>query len=104
MKIAVIKTGSKQYLVSEGNTVKVEKLTAPEGASINIGEVLLAATDKATKVGTPYVEGAQVKATVLRHGKREKIMGVKMKPKKRYRRLFGHRQHFTELEIKKVTV
>lgn len=102
MKSAVIKTKGKQYLVSEGDKIKVEKLTVPIGAAVKFEEVLLAVSDKEITVGTPTVKEANVEAMVVRHGKGKKIMGVKMKPKKRYRRLFGHRQQFTELEIKKI--
>src|SRR3989338_2160045 len=104
MKTAIIKTGGKQYLVNEGDRIKVEKLVAEEEAAIKFDEVLFAATEKTVKTGTPRVTDAYVEATVVRHGKGKKIMGVKMKPKKRYRRLFRHRQQFTELEIKKITV
>lgn len=99
MKSAVIKTGGKQYLVSEGDTIKVEKLAADAAQAVDFTEVLLTATDKTITVGQPLVAGARVAATVLRQAKRPKVTGVKMKPKKRYRRYFGHRQSFTEVEI-----
>lgn len=99
MKSAIIKTGGKQYFVQEGDKVKVEKLPVAAGKKTNFPEVLLTSTDKVTKVGTPLVKGAVVEAKVLKHGRHAKVTGVKMKAKKRYRRLFGHKQHFTEVEI-----
>lgn len=102
MKSAVIKTGGKQYFVKEGDKVKVEKLPVAAGKKTNFPEVLLTSTDKITKVGAPLVPGAVVAAKVLKHGRHKKVTGVKMKAKKRYRRLFGHKQHFTEVEITKI--
>lgn len=102
MKSAVIKTGGKQYLVSEGDTLKVEKLSEKLESEVTFKEILLTTTDKATKIGTPHVKGATVEAHIVQHGKHPKVTGVKMKPKKRYRRYFGHRQSYTEIEIKKI--
>jgi large subunit ribosomal protein L21 len=76
---------------------------AEEGKKINFDEVLLTATDKTVTLGTPLLKGAKVEAKVVRHGRHDKVWGVKMKPKKRQRRLFGHKQHYTEVEITKVT-
>lgn len=101
-KIAVVKTGGKQYLVTEGQTLKVEKLPGEEGKSVSFDYVLLAATPKTTVIGTPRVKGAKVEAKIVRQGRAKKVVGVKMKAKKRYRRYFGHRQPFTEVEIKKI--
>ncbi len=102
--IAVIKTGGKQYLVSPGDKIKVELLEAEEGKEITFGEVLLClpASRQATdglQIGTPLVTGAKVTAKVLTHGKGEKLIIFKYKPKKRYKRKIGHRQQFTEVEI-----
>lgn len=99
MKTAVIKTGGKQYLVEEGDKVKVEKLPVAEGKKTTFKEVLLTATDKTTKIGTPLVKGATVEAKVVKHGRLKKVFGVKMKAKKRSRKLFGHKQHYTEIAI-----
>ena len=99
MKTAVIKTGGKQYLVSEGNKLKIEKIPTDAGKKTTFKEVLLTATEKTTKVGAPLVKGATVEATVIQHGRSQKVTGVKMKAKKRNRKYFGHRQHFTEVEI-----
>ena len=100
--IAVIKTGGKQYLVSPGDKIKVEALDIEEGKNATFEEVLLCDKDgegKAVKIGMPTVKGATVTAKVLRHGKGEKLVIFKYKPKKRYKRKIGHRQTFTEVEI-----
>lgn len=100
--IAVITTGGKQYIVSEGTKLKVEKLPTEAGEKIVFDEVLLTANDTTTTVGTPVVAKAAVEAKVVGHGRRDKLFGVKFKAKKRYRRVFGHRQSFTEIEISKI--
>lgn len=102
MKTAVIKTGGKQYLVEEGDKVKVEKLPVDEGKKAVFAEVLLTTTEKTTKIGTPLVKGATVEAKVVKHGRHQKVFGVKMKAKKRSRKLFGHKQHYTEVAITKI--
>jgi len=102
MKTAVIKTGGKQYLVQEKDKLKVEKLSVDEGKKTTFKEVLLTATSKTAKIGTPLVKGATVEAKVLKHGRHQKITGVKMKAKKRSRKLFGHKQHYTEVEVIKI--
>jgi large subunit ribosomal protein L21 len=102
MKTAIVKTGGKQYLVREGAFVKVEKLPAKVGEKVQFNEVLLAATEQTTKVGTPTVAGASVEAKVTAQSRARKVFGIKMKPKKRYRRLFGHRQDYTQVEITKI--
>lgn len=103
MKSAVIKTGGKQYLIAEGQKIKVEKLDLEAGKKVVFDEVLLTTTDKTTTIGTPVVKGAKVEGTVVTQGKHAKIHGVKFKAKKRYMRYFGHRQPFTEIEINKIT-
>lgn len=99
MKSAVIITGGKQYLIAPGDTLKVEKLPGKAGDKISFDQVLLVATEKTAKVGQPLLAGATVAAEIVRHGQRPKVTGVKMKPKKRYHRYFGHRQPFTEITI-----
>ncbi len=94
---AIIKTGGKQYIVRAGDKIKVEKLDAPEGSGVVF--VALLVSDKETVLGTPHVNGYNIKAKVLRHGKGEKIIVYKYKPKKRYHKKQGHRQLFTEVEI-----
>lgn len=101
MKIAVIETGGKQYLVSENKTLKVEKLnSAQEAAEFVFDKVLLMADDKGVKVGAPYVDGAKVKAQVLKNGKSKKIIVFHYHNKTRFRKKAGHRQQFTQLQIK----
>lgn len=99
MKTAVIKTGGKQYLVQEGDKIKIEKLPIKVGDKTTFKEVLLSATDKTTKIGTPLVKGAEVQGKITAQARHKKIMGVKMKAKKRNRHLFGHKQYYTEVEI-----
>ena len=100
--IAVIKTGGKQYLVSPGDKIKVEKLEAEEGTDVTFEEVLLCDKNgdgKEVSVGDPLVKGATVTAKVIKNGKGKKLVIFKYKPKKRYKRKIGHRQTFTEVEI-----
>ncbi len=95
---AVIETGGKQYRVALGDKLKVEKLTATEGDSVNLDRVLMIADGDDVTVGSPLVE-SPVTATVVSHGKRDKIKVFKMKRRKNYRRTQGHRQAYTEIEI-----
>jgi large subunit ribosomal protein L21 len=96
---AVIQTGGKQYRVSEGDTLKVEKLVADEGASVELDRVLMLADGDSVTVGTPYVEGAKVTATVKAHGRAKKVTIVKFRRRKHHLKHQGHRQWFTELKI-----
>jgi large subunit ribosomal protein L21 len=96
--IAIIKTGGKQYLVQPGDKIKIEKLEEKEGAEIKFSDVLLVEKDKKVSIGTPLVK-AEVTAKVLSHGKGDKIIILKYKPKKRESRKIGHRQPYTEIEI-----
>jgi large subunit ribosomal protein L21 len=97
---AVIKTGGKQYRVSAGMKVVVEKLTAEVGSGITINEVLmLGGSEAGVKLGTPTVTGASVSATVLAHGQGEKVHIFKHRRRKHYKKSQGHRQLFTQLEI-----
>lgn len=103
VKYAVIKTGGKQYLVNEGSKVKVEKLPQAEGKAVAFTDVLLTATDKTVSIGTPVVKGAKVEGKVIRQARHPKVFGVQMKAKKRQVHYFGHKQHFTEVEITKIS-
>jgi len=97
---AVIKTGGKQYRVSEGDTIRVETLGLGEGESVEFDNVLLIGEEgKDPKVGAPYVDGGKVTATVKAEGRHRKIDVIKFKRRKNYRRHYGHRQPFTEVEI-----
>ncbi len=99
---AVIVTGGKQYKVSEGDTLFIEKLTAEEGEAVTFDQVLMVGNGDNVTVGAPNVEGATVEAKVLKNGKAKKIYVFKMKRKKNYRRKKGHRQPFTKVEITKI--
>ena len=96
---AVIKTGGKQYRLSEGDTVRVEKLDADEGASVEFDNILMVANGDDIKVGTPYVDGGKVTAKVKAHGRHKKIEIIKFNRRKHYDKRTGHRQYYTELEI-----
>lgn len=100
--LAVIKTGGKQYKVTEGMKLRVEKLEGEADSKLVFGEVLLVGDEKAVKVGVPFVSGAKVEAKIVKQGKADKVWGIKHKPKKRYKMKFGHRQPFTEVEITKI--
>ena len=96
---AVIQTGGKQYRVSEGDTLKVEKLTADEGATVEIDKVLMIADGENVQVGKPYLEGGKVTATVKAQGRGKKVKIIKFKRRKQYLKRQGHRQSYTELEV-----
>jgi len=96
---AIIKTGGKQYKVTEGATLKVEKLVAEPGSEIEFPEVLLLCEGETIKVGKPLVEGSKVTATVQSQGRGEKIKIFKLRRRKNSRRHQGHRQYYTEVKI-----
>ncbi|MBO9481385.1 MULTISPECIES: 50S ribosomal protein L21 [Gammaproteobacteria] len=96
---AVIRTGGKQYRVTEGEILKVEKLSNAAGESLEINDVLMIANGEELKVGAPVVEGAKVTAEVVSHGRGPKIKIIKFKRRKHHRKQMGHRQWFTELKI-----
>ena len=99
---AIIETGGKQYKVTEGDVIFVEKLTADEGAEVVIDKVLVCGEGSDVKVGAPTVDGAKVTAKVLKNGKAKKVLVFKFKAKKNYRRRQGHRQPYTKLQIEKI--
>jgi large subunit ribosomal protein L21 len=101
---AVVKTGGKQYRVAEGDTVRVEKLVADEGASVHLDRVLMIADGDQVTLGTPYVEGGKVTATVKGHGRAKKVKIVKFRRRKHYLRHQGHRQWYTELKVTGISV
>jgi large subunit ribosomal protein L21 len=96
---AVFKTGGKQYRASTGDVIKVEKIEAEKGATIELDQVLMVGEGEDVKVGTPFLEGGKVTATVLDQGRGDKITVIKFKRRKNYRRKMGHRQYFTQIEI-----
>ncbi|MFZ9428830.1 MAG: 50S ribosomal protein L21 [Burkholderiaceae bacterium] len=99
---AVIKTGGKQYKVAAGEKIKVEQIAADVGQEIVIDQVLAVGSGTDLKVGTPLLAGASVKATVLAHGKHDKVRIFKMRRRKHYKKSQGHRQTYTELQISAV--
>ena len=96
---AVVKTGGKQYRVSAGEKLKVEKLAAEVGQEIVLDQVLAVADGDTLKTGTPLVAGAKVKAKVIAQGRGEKVHIFKLRRRKHYRKSQGHRQSYTEIEI-----
>jgi large subunit ribosomal protein L21 len=96
---AVVKTGGKQYRVAEGDTLRVEKLEADEGAAVELGQVLMIADGDRVTLGTPYVEGGKISATVKRHGRAGKVKILKFRRRKHHLKRQGHRQWFTELKV-----
>ena len=100
---AIIKTGGKQYKVSEGDLVRVEKLAYEVGDTVEFDEVLLVAGDE-VKVGSPVIENAKVTATVEDQNKDKKIVVFKYKPKKQYRKKHGHRQPYTLVKINSISL
>jgi large subunit ribosomal protein L21 len=96
---AIIKSGGKQYRVQSGEQLRVESLAAEVGAAVAFDEVLMVGAGEAVRVGAPLVAGAQVKATVLSHGRGDKVRIFKMRRRKHYQKSQGHRQNYTEVRI-----
>lgn len=99
---AIIETGGKQYKVSEGDVIKVEKLNVEAGSEYTFENVLVLSDGDKISVGAPTVSGASVKATVIGDGKAKKVIVYKYKPKKGFHKKNGHRQPFTQLKIEKI--
>ena len=99
---AVIETGGKQYKVSEGTVLFIEKIEAEADETVKFDNVLAVSDDNGFKVGAPYVEGASVEAKVVKQGKGKKIYVLKYKPKKNEKKKMGHRQLYTKVEITKI--
>jgi large subunit ribosomal protein L21 len=100
---AIFETGGKQYRVKEGDVLFIEKLPNEPDEKITFSNVLAITKDKDSKIGAPYVEGAQVEASVVKSGKSKKIIVYKMRRRKGYRRKQGHRQPYTKVTIEKIT-
>ena len=96
---AVIKTGGKQYKVAPGEKLKIEQIPADVGAEVILDQVLMVGEGESVRLGQPTVAGATVKATVVAHGRGEKVKIFKMRRRKHYQKHQGHRQNFTEIEI-----
>ena len=101
---AVIVTGGKQYTVSEGDVIFVEKLNAEEASTVNFEQVLAVLDGENTKIGAPVVEGAKVEAKVVKNGKGKKITIFRYKAKKNEKKKIGHRQPYTKVEITKIAL
>ena len=101
---AIVDIAGKQYKVSEGNKLKVATISQEVGSTINFGTVLLTDSGETVNVGTPFIKGSNVSAKVIEHGRDRKILVYKKKRRKGYQRKNGHRQGFTLLEIKNITM
>jgi large subunit ribosomal protein L21 len=101
---AIIETGGKQYKVAEGDVIRCDLLGSEVGSDVTFDKVVLAGSGDDVTVGAPVVNGALVTGTVLRHAKDKKILVFRYKPKKRVRKLNGHRQPFAEVKITKITL
>ncbi len=102
--LAVIKTGGKQYLVRKGDKIKIEKLDKKEGEQIEFTDVLLLEKDKKVEIGKPIIKNAKVIGKILKQGRGKKVIIFKYKSKKRYSKKAGHRQPYTEAEIKDIVM
>ena len=96
---AIVATGGKQYRVKEGEKLRVEKLSADAGDSIELDKVLLVGEGDDIKIGAPYLDGAKVTATVTANGRGDKVKIIKFRRRKHHRKQMGHRQSYTEIEI-----
>lgn len=99
---AVFATGGKQYRAAPGEVIRVEKLDADEGASVEFDRVLMVADGDDVKIGSPLLDGGRVTGEVTAHGRGDKIRIIKMRRRKHYRKTQGHRQHYTEVRIKDI--
>ena len=99
---AVIKTGGKQYRVATGEKIKVESLVGDVGQQLTLDRVLAIGNGAEMSIGTPFLAGATVLATVVSHGRHDKVRIFKMQRRKHYQKRQGHRQHFTEIQISAV--
>lgn len=101
---AIVEINGKQYKVSEGDIIFVDRMeSSEEGSSVEFANVLLISNDKKVTVGEEYIKGAKVKATVISHGKDKKIIVYKYKAKKNQRKTKGHRQPYTKIQVTKIT-
>jgi large subunit ribosomal protein L21 len=101
---AIIETGGKQYRVAEGDVIRCDLVENEVGSDVTFDRVVAAGSGESLRVGTPTLDGAAVSGTVLRQGKDKKILVFRYKPKKRVRKLNGHRQPFAEVKITKITL
>ena len=99
---AVIATGGKQYRVTEGDTLKVEKIAGEEGSEIELDQVLMVADGDNIQVGTPVLDKGAVTARIMSHGRGKKVEIIKFRRRKHHRKQMGHRQDYTEIEVTKI--
>jgi len=104
MSYAIIRTGGKQFRVQPGQTLRIPSLIGDAGASVEFNEVLLGSDGKSVHTGVPSLSGAKVTGEIVKHGRGEKIVVFKFKRRKNYARKLGHRQDFTEVRIKDITL
>jgi len=102
LKIAIIKTGGKQYKVAVGDVVAIEKIAGEAGKKVSFDEVLFIGDEKEVKVGDPTVKGAKVEGEIIEQTRAKKVVGVKHKAKKRQLKKFGHKQQVTKVKITKI--
>lgn len=96
---AVISTGGKQYKLAQGDVCRIEKLDADEGASVELDKVLMIADGDNINIGTPFVDGGKVTATIKSHGRAKKVEIMKFRRRKHHQKRTGHRQYYTEIEV-----
>jgi len=96
---AVISTGGKQYKLAQGDVCRVEKLDAEEGATVDLDKVLMIADGDNINIGTPFVDGGKVTATIKSHGRAKKVEIMKFRRRKHHQKRTGHRQYYTEIEV-----
>lgn len=101
---AIIECGGKQYRVAEGDVIRCDLVSSEAGTDVTFDRVVLVGSDDGVKVGSPTLDGASVSGTVLRQGRDKKILVFRYKPKKRVRKLNGHRQPFAEVKITKIAL
>ena len=104
MTFAIIQTGGKQYKVSSGAKLKIEKLNVQTGDSVVFDKILLTANGEDIKIGTPYIEGAKIEGKILKQGRDKKKIVFRYHSKTRYRKKKGHRQSYTEVKIEKINI
>ena len=101
---AIIESGGKQYRVAEGDVIRCDLVASEVGSDVTFDRVVLASSGDSVKFGSPTLDGASVSGTILRHAKDKKILVFRYKPKKRVRKLNGHRQPYSEVKITKITL
>lgn len=101
---AIIAAGGKQYKITEGESLRLEKLEGDLGSAYLFDQVLMVNGDTGLKIGTPIVNGAKVEAEIVYHGKGKKVIVYKSKKRKGFRKKFGHRQEYTEVKIKRIVI